>query len=91
VHLDPPEATSFPQHPSFFWLLIDGQRHAAGIQDRILPSGTMSTTRCGRQLTRTRVTGTEWWWLGCREYWSAAEAHVTLHAATMPNAEGNQT
>jgi len=51
----------------------------------------MNTTLCGRQLTRTRMTDTEWRWLGCRECWSATEAHVTLHAATMPNTEGNQT
>ena len=91
MHLDPPEATSFPQPPLCFWLPIDDQRHTAGIQDRILPSGKMNTTLCGRQLTRTRMTDTEWRWLGCRECWSATEAHVTLHAATMPNTEGNQT
>jgi zinc-finger len=91
VHLDPPEATSFPQPPLFFWLPIDDQRHTAGIQDRITPPGKLITTLCGRQLTRTRVTGAEWRWLGCLECWSAAEAHVELHASTMPNTEGNQT
>lgn len=57
VHLDPPE--SFPQPPSFFWLPIDDQRHAAGIQDRNQPPGTLITMLCGRQLTQTQVTDAE--------------------------------
>jgi hypothetical protein len=84
VHLDPPEATRSPQP-------IDDQRHAPGIRDQNPPSNKPITTLCGRQLTRTLVTGAEWRWLGCREYWSAAKAHVKLHASTMPSTESNQT
>lgn len=90
MHLNPPESTSFP-HPSlFFWLLIDGRRHKAKTQDQHLLPGNVVTTLCGRQLTRTRVTGAEWWWLSCRDCWSAATAHVELYAATMLSAEGKQ-
>lgn len=91
MHIDPPEATRSPQPPLFFWLPIDGRRHKAKIQDQDLPPSKLITTLCGRQLTRTRVTGAEWWWLSCRECWSAATAHVGLHATTTPSAEGNQT
>ncbi len=57
MHLDPPE--SFPQPPSFFWLPIDDQRHAAGIQDRNQPPGILITMLCRRQLTQTQVTDAE--------------------------------
>jgi hypothetical protein len=86
VHLDPPE--SFPRLPSFFWLPIDDQRHTVGIQDRNQPPGTLITTLCGRQLTRTQVTEAEWQWPVCDECWSAAEAHLGLHTSST---EGNQT
>lgn len=91
MHRDPPETTRSPQPPLFFWLPINGRRHKAKIQDQHLPPGTLITTLCGQQLTRTRVTGTEWWCPNCRECWFAATAHVELHAATMPSTEGNQT
>ncbi|MGH3717832.1 MAG: zinc finger protein [Pseudonocardiaceae bacterium] len=54
-----PGATSFPHPRTFFWLPIDGKRHAADIRDRNLPSGKLITTLCGRQLTRPRVTDAE--------------------------------
>jgi zinc finger protein len=80
VHLDPPGAPTVPRPQWFFWLPIDGQRHAARIHDRHLPSGKLITTLCGRQLTRIRVTDTEWLWPSCLECWSAAEARVGLRA-----------
>ncbi|MGH3698617.1 MAG: zinc finger protein [Pseudonocardiaceae bacterium] len=86
MHLDPPE--SFPQPPSFFWLPIDDQRHAAGIQDRNQPPGILITMLCRRQLTQTQVTDAEWQWPVCGECWSAAEAHIGLQAFS---SEGNQT
>ncbi|MBV9162808.1 MAG: hypothetical protein JO281_14930 [Pseudonocardiales bacterium] len=83
MHLDPPGALTFPQPQSFFWLPIDGKRHAAGIRYRNLPSGKLITTLCGRQLTRARVTDTEWLWPTCPECWSAAEARVGPQAPKM--------
>lgn len=76
MHPDPPGASSLPRPRMFFWLPTDGQRHAADIRDRHLPSGKLITTLCGRQLTRARGTETEWLWPTCPECWSAAEAHV---------------
>lgn len=78
VHLDPPGVAIFPQSRSFFWLPIDGKRHAARIRDQHLSSGKLITTLCGQQLMRTRVTDAEWLWPCCLECWAAAEIRVKL-------------
>lgn len=83
MHLDLPGASSVPQFRSFFWLPIDGKRHAARIGDRNLPSGELITTLCGQRLTRRRASDTDWLWPSCRECWSAAEARVGLQASAV--------
>jgi hypothetical protein len=80
VRLDPPGASMFPEPRSFFWLPIDGQRHAAGIRDRNLPYGELIDTLCGRRLKRAPVTDIEWLWPTCPGCWSATAARVGLRA-----------
>lgn len=74
------ESAPFPRPRFFFWLPVGNQRHAAGIQDRHLPSGKLITTLCGKQLIRTRATDTEWLWPTCLECWSVVEAEAEIQA-----------
>lgn len=80
MRLDPPVATFFPEPRSFFWLPIDGKRHAAGIRDRGQPYGALVTTLCEQQLKREPVTDAEWLWATCPECWAATAARVGLQA-----------
>ncbi|MGH3899382.1 MAG: zinc finger protein [Pseudonocardiaceae bacterium] len=80
VVFDPPKATIFPEPRTFFWLPIDGQRHAAGIRDRYLPYGEQVGTFCGKQLRRAPVDDIEWLWPTCSTCWSITAARVGLRA-----------
>ena len=73
MHPDSPGAPSVPQPRMFFWLPLDGKRHAADIQYRHRPSGQLITTFCGQQRTRARGTDAEWLWPTCLECWSIVE------------------
>jgi len=79
VRLDPLGDTLFPER-SFFWLPIDGQRHAAGIRDRDLLYGEPVNTLCDQQLKRAPVTDSDWLWPTCPDCWSVTAARVGLRA-----------
>lgn len=80
MRLDPPGALIFPEPRSFFWLPIDGERHAAEIRDRNLPSDELIGTLCRQQLKRAPVTDLEWLWPTCPACWSTTAARVGLRA-----------
>lgn len=76
MHPDSPGARSLPQPRMFFWVPLDGKRHAADIQDKHRPTGTPIATFCGQELPRVRETDVEWLWPTCLECWSIVEADV---------------
>ncbi len=75
-----PGAAIFPEPRSFFWRPIDGERHAAEIRDRNLPSDELIGTLCGQQLKQAPVTDLEWLWPTCPACWSATATRVGLRA-----------
>ncbi len=80
MRLDLPGASIFPEPQSFFWLPIDGKRHAAEIRDRDQPYGALVGTLCGQELKRAPVADIEWLWPTCPACWSATAARVGLRA-----------
>lgn len=80
MRLDPPGVPLFPEPHPFFWLPIDGQRHAAENRDRDLPYGELINTLCGQQLKRIPVTDIEWLWPTCPACWTTTAASVGLRA-----------
>ena len=75
---EPARAAIFPAPRSFFWLPLDGHRHAAEIRDRETLGGELIGTLCGQQLVRTRAGDTEWLWPTCQNCWNATAVRVGL-------------
>lgn len=62
----------FPAPRPFFWLPVDGGRHAIVIADRDVPPGGTVNTLCGKRLTRSAVGDTDWFWPTCVTCWDDA-------------------
>lgn len=75
---EPARAAIFPEPRSFFWLPLDGYRHAAETRDREVPRGELIGTLCGQQLTRALAGDTEWLWPTCPRCWDANAVRVGL-------------
>lgn len=75
-----PVEAIFPEPRSFFWLPVDGCRHAAEIRDREVLSGELIRTLCGQRFRRTPVGETEWLWPTCPVCWTVTAARVGLRA-----------
>jgi len=75
---EPSRGEFFLAPRSFFWWPLDGQRHAANIQDRELPNGEPISTLCDQDLTRAPAGDTEWLWPTCQGCWDATAARVGL-------------
>ncbi|MCA1672574.1 MAG: hypothetical protein LC799_10345 [Actinobacteria bacterium] len=75
---EPARAALFPEPRSFFWLPIDGKRHAAEIRDRDVLNGELIDTLCGQQLKRAPAGDAEWLWPTCPACWDATAVRVGL-------------
>ena len=75
---EPARVTLFPEPRSFFWLPIDGKRHAAEIRNRDVLNGELIGTLCGQQLKRAPAGDTEWLWPTCPACWDATAVRVGL-------------
>ncbi|MGH3912287.1 MAG: zinc finger protein [Pseudonocardiaceae bacterium] len=82
MRIDPTRAAAaiFPEPRSFFWLPVDGQRHAIRTQDRNVPRGELIATLCGQRLKREPVGDAEWLWPTCPACWTTTAASVGLRA-----------
>lgn len=77
----PSDAAMFPRPRTFFWLPLDGARHAAGIHDRDAANGELIATLCAKQITRAPVGETEWLWPTCPDCWDVTAVRVGLRPA----------
>lgn len=75
---EPARAAIFPEPRSFFWLPIDGHRHAAEIRDREVLGGQLIGTLCGQRLKRAPAGEVQWLWPTCPACWDATTARVGL-------------
>jgi zinc-finger len=73
---EPVRAAIFPEPRSFFWLPIDGERHAARIRDREVLNGEPISTLCGQHLTRAPAGDVQWLWPTCPACWDTTAAKV---------------
>lgn len=71
MHIDSPEGI-FPAPRPFFWLPVDGARHAIVLRDKDVPYGEPVGALCGAQLTRAPVDDNDWFWPSCPVCWDAA-------------------
>jgi hypothetical protein len=62
----------FPAPRSFFWLPVDGARHAFAAGCRGTLPGDSVTTLCGKSLMRAAVGDAEWLWPTCLACWASA-------------------
>ena len=77
MHAFPP-GEIFPAPRTFFWLPLDGARHAVEARDRETANGEPVSTLCDRQLIRARVSDIDWLWPTCPACWDAAVQRVGL-------------
>jgi hypothetical protein len=74
----PSDGTIFPAPRTFFWLPLDGARHAVGIAHRETNHGQPVETLCGQQPTRVPAGDTEWLWPTCSGCWDITTAQAGL-------------
>jgi hypothetical protein len=62
----------FPGPRPFFWLPVDGHRHAITARDRDVPVGSLISALCGVSPARQPVAEVEWFWPTCMTCWKKA-------------------
>lgn len=77
MHTDPP-GDIFPAPRKFFWLPMNGARHAADIRDRDTANGEPVGTLCDKELTRAPVSDLDWLWPTCPACWDTTLQRVGL-------------
>ena len=74
----PGDGAIFPAPRTFFWLPLDGARHAINTRDRETNHGEQLATLCGQHLTRAPAGNTEWLWPTCTDCWDITTAQAGL-------------
>ncbi|MGH3932519.1 MAG: zinc finger protein [Pseudonocardiaceae bacterium] len=77
---EPASVAIFPEPRSFFWLPIEGHRHAAEIRDREVLGGELINTLCGQRLKRAPVGDVQWLWPTCPACSDTTAARVGLRS-----------
>lgn len=72
------DGTLVPAPRTFFWLPLDGARHAAGSGERETNHGEQVSTLCGQHLMRAPAGETEWLWPTCTDCWDITTTQAGL-------------
>ncbi|MGH3812452.1 MAG: zinc finger protein [Pseudonocardiaceae bacterium] len=76
----PSDIAIFPEPRKFFWLPLDGARHAVGIHERDTNNGELIGTLCRKRLQRAPAGDAEWLWPTCPDCWDTTTAQVGVQS-----------
>lgn len=74
----PSDSAIFPAPRTFFWLPLNGARHAVGSTTGRPTYGEQVSTLCGQRLKRAPAGEMEWLWPTCSGCWDSTTAQAGL-------------